>query len=290
MTNHKRCDLHMHTVHSDGTYTPTELVRLAKRAGLACIALTDHDTLNGIAEAQEEGNRSGIEVIAGVEISVKFEPGTMHILGYFVDRNSGQLKRKLEDIQEARRQRNPMIIQKLKAFGLQITLEEVERESGGGQVGRPHFARVLVNKGYVKDFDEAFNKYLAKGQPAYVDKRKLSSQDAIDMIEEAGGIASLAHPKQLKLDSKLDEFERVIAELKDQGLKGLEVYSSCQSPVEAARYKKTAERLGLLITGGSDFHGANRPQIQLGWLGEGAEIPYETIDQMKKLLLDRKIK
>ena len=290
MTNHKRCDLHMHTVHSDGTYTPTELVRLAKRAGLACIALTDHDTLNGIAEAQEEGNRSGIEVIAGVEISVKFEPGTMHVLGYFVDRNSGQLKRKLEDIQEARRQRNPMIIQKLKAFGLQIALEEVERESGGGQVGRPHFARVLVNKGYVKDFDEAFNKYLAKGQPAYVDKRKLSSQDAIDMIEEAGGIASLAHPKQLKLDSKLDEFERVIAELKDQGLKGLEVYSSCQSPAEAARYKKTAERLGLLITGGSDFHGANRPQIQLGWLGEGAEIPYETIDQMKKLLLDRKIK
>ena len=290
MANRKRCDLHMHTMHSDGTYTPTELIRLAKRANLACIALTDHDTLSGIAEAQEEGNRSGVEVIAGVEISVKFEPGTMHILGYFIDRNSEQLKRKLEDIQEARRQRNPMIIQKLNALGLKMTLEEVERESGGDQVGRPHFARVLVNKGYVKDFEEAFNKYLTKGAPAYVDKRKLTSQDAINMIEEAGGIASLAHPKLLKLDSKPDEFERVMTELRDQGLKGLEVYSSCQSSSEAARYKKTAERLGLLVTGGSDFHGANRPQVQLGWMGDGAEIPYETIDQMKKLLLDRKMK
>lgn len=286
----KRCDLHIHTVHSDGTYTPTELVRLAKRSGLACIALTDHDTLSGIAEAQEEGNRSGVEVISGVEISVKFEPGTMHILGYFVDRNSEQLKRKLEDIQEARRQRNPMIIQKLRALGLEITLEEVERESGGDQVGRPHFARVLVEKGYVKDFEEAFSQYLTKGQPAYVDKRKLSSRDAIEMIEEAGGIASLAHPKQLKLDSKPDEFERVVAELRDQGLKGLEVYSSCQSRAEAAHYRKTAERLGLIVTGGSDFHGANRPQVPLGWLGEGAEILYETIDRMKKMLLDRKLK
>jgi predicted metal-dependent phosphoesterase TrpH len=156
-------------------------------------------------------------------------------------------------------------------------------------VGRPHFARVLVQKGYVRDFEEAFNKYLAKGMPAYVDKRKLSSQDAIEMIKEAGGIASLAHPKQLKLDSKPDEFGRVISELRDQGLKGLEVYSSCQSSAEAARYRKTAERFGLLITGGSDFHGANKPSVKLGWMGsDDAEIPYETIDRLAMTMIGRK--
>ena len=256
----KRCDLHMHTIHSDGTLTPRALVELAKAKGLVCIALTDHDTLSGIEEAQTAGNRIGIEVIAGVEISVKFEPGTMHMLGYFVDRNSKKLSEGLASIQEARRMRNPKIIELLKSQGIHISLKEVERESGGGQVGRPHFARVLVKKGYVKDSEEAFDKYLAKGAPAYVDKRKLTSREAIEMIEEAGGIASLAHPKQLKLDSKPDQFEETIEQLQSEGLKGLEVYSSCQSQTEAARYRKTAERLGLIITGGSDFHGGNRPR------------------------------
>jgi len=288
MTDEKRCDLHMHTVHSDGTLTPKELVRLAKQKGLSCIALTDHDTLSGVEEAQDEGNRIGVEVIAGVEISVKFEPGTMHILGYFIDRHSKKLQDGLAEIQEARRKRNPMIIEKLRVLGIDISLEEVERESGGDQVGRPHFARVLVEKGYVKDFEEAFNKYLTKGAPAYVDKRKLTSRGAIEMIEEAGGVASLAHPKLLKLDSMPERFEETLEQLRSEGLKGLEVYSSCQSKTEAARYKKTAERLGLLITGGSDFHGANRPQASLGWMGDGAFIPYGMIDQMKKLLLERK--
>ena len=290
MANQKRCDLHMHTIHSAGTSTPRELTRLAKQRGLSCVAVTDHDTLSGVEEAQDEGNKIGLEVISGIEISVKFNPGTMHILGYFVDRNSKKLQDSLAEIQEARRERNPMIIEKLKAAGVNISLEEVERESGGGQVGRPHFARVLVKKKYVKDFEEAFNKYLAKGASAYVDKRKLSSREAIEMIEEAGGVASLAHPKQLKLDGTPERFEQTLDQLRAEGLKGLEVYSSCQSKEEAARYRKTAERLGLIITGGSDFHGANRPQAPLGWMGDGAMIPYETIDQMKKLLLERKTK
>ena len=290
MPNQKRCDLHMHTIHSDGTLTPTQLVRLAKERGLSCIALTDHDTLSGVEEAQTEGHRAGIEVIAGVEISVKFEPGTMHILGYFVDRNANGIREGLASIQEARRTRNPMIIERLRALGINISLEEVSAESGGDQVGRPHFARVLIKKKYVKNFEEAFDQYLTKGAPAYVDKRKLTSREAIAMIEEAGGIASLAHPKQLKLDSKPDRFEEVIEQLKQEGLGGLEVYSSCQSKDEAQRYLKTAERLNLLVTGGSDFHGANRPEAPLGWMGDGAMIPYETIDQMKQILLDRKIK
>ena len=288
MAEKRRCDLHMHTVHSDGTLTPTELVELAKRQGLSCIALTDHDTLNGVEEAQSAGSRLGVEVIAGVEISAICEPGTMHILGYFIDPKSKQLQEKLEEIQEARRQRNPMIIEKLCASGLDITLEEVEQESGGDQVGRPHFARALVRKGYVKNFQEAFDKYLAKGAVAYVDKRKFTSRDSIEMITEAGGVASLAHPKTLKLSGNV--FEQKLDELKSEGLKGLEVYSSCQNKEESAGFKKTADRLGLFVTGGSDFHGANRPHVQLGWMGDGVSIPYETIDGMKKLLLDRKVK
>lgn len=284
----RRCDLHMHTVHSDGTLTPTELVELAKRQGLSCIALTDHDTLSGVEEAQVAGSKIGLEVIAGVEISAVFNPGTMHILGYFIDPKSKQLQGKLEEIQKARRQRNPMIIEKLGAIGIDITLQEVEAESGGDQIGRPHFARVLVKKGYVQNFDEAFEKYLTKGTPGYVDKRKLSSRDSIEMIEEAGGIASLAHPKLLRLDRT--EFERKLDQLKSEGLKGLEVYSSCQNKEEAENFKKLADRLGLFVTGGSDFHGANKPDIPLGWMGDGVSIPYDTIDGMKKLLLDRKMK
>lgn len=288
MSNIRRCDLHMHTIHSDGTLTPTALVKLAKKQGLSCIALTDHDTLSGVQEAQNAGSCVGVEVIAGVEISAICEPGTMHILGYFIDPKSRQLQEKLEEIQEARRQRNPMIIEKLRALGIEITLEEVERESGGDQIGRPHFAKVLVQKGHVQNFEEAFDRYLAKGCPAYVDKRKFTSRDSIQMIEEAGGIASLAHPKTLKLDLK--EFEQKLDELKSEGLKGLEVYSSCQNKDEATQFKKTADRLGLFVTGGSDFHGANRPQVPLGWMGDGASIPYDMIDRMKKLLLDRKMK
>ena len=286
----KRCDLHMHTVHSDGTLTSAELVRLAKKTGLACIALTDHDTLSGIEEAQDEGKLAGVEVISGVEISVICEPGTMHILGFFVDRNSKQLQEGLAGIQAARRMRNPQIIQKLQALGIDITLEEVKRASGGGQVGRPHFARVLVEKGCVRNSEEAFHKYLTKGAPAYVDKRKMTSREAMEMIENAGGIAALAHPKQLKLDDTPERFEEAVEQLKSEGMKGIEVYSSCQSKEEAACYRKTAERLGLLMTGGSDFHGANKPEVTLGWMGEGAEIPYETVDRMKKMILDRKRK
>lgn len=286
----RRCDLHTHSTHSDGTLSPKALLDLAKRQGLSCIALTDHDTLSGVEEAQAAGSRLGIEVISGIEISAICEQGTMHILGYFVDFKSEELKSKLEDIQEARRQRNPQIIEKLRSLGINITFKEVEQVSGGDQVGRPHFAKVLVQKGVVKNFEEAFTKYLAKGCPAYVDKRKFSSRDSIQMIESAGGIASLAHPTTLGLDAKPKEFEQTLDQLKAEGLKGLEVYSSCQSKEDAARYKKTADRLGLFVTGGSDFHGSNRPDVPLGWMGNGTSVSYETIDRMKELLLSRKLK
>ncbi len=270
----------MHTVHSDGTLTPRELVVRAKSRELSCVALTDHDTINGIREAQSTGEKIGVEVIAGVEISVVFEPGTMHILGYFLDIENQNLLKGLRGIQNDRRERNPKIIKKLNALGISITLEEVIQVSGGDQVGRPHFARVLMDKGYAASPEEVFKKYLGKGCPAYVDKRKVSSERAIKMIRDAGGVASLAHPKQLKV-SQGKAFESEIAKLADQGLSGLEVYSSCQSKEEASYYKEVANRTGLVATGGSDFHGANKPKIELGWMGEGASLFYDTIHSLR---------
>lgn len=273
----------MHTTHSDGTLTPEELIKRAKSRNLDCVALTDHDTVSGIGEAKEAGLKFGVEVIAGVEISVIFPPGTMHILGYFIDPENPALLEGLKLVQDARAKRNPQIIEKLGKLGVKITLEEVIAESGGDQVGRPHFARVLVKKGYAQDAQDAFNRFLAKGAPAYVDKRNMTSETAIRMIRTAGGVASLAHPKQLKLKDE-KEFEAEIAKLSDEGLSGMEVFSSCQSREEAAYYKKVSDRFGLVTTGGSDFHGANRPNVDLGWLGEGACLYYDTIGHLRSRL------
>jgi predicted metal-dependent phosphoesterase TrpH len=205
----------------------------------------------------------------------------MHILGYFVDPENQDLLEGLRPIQEARQKRNPMIIERLKALGMKITLEEVEKVSGGDQVGRPHFARVMVEKGYVKNFEEAFSKYLTRGGPAYVNKRTVESGEAISMIRRSGGVSVLAHPKQLKVPhGKI--FESEIAKLVDQGLAGLEVYSSCQSQEEASYYRDVANRFDLVVTGGSDFHGGNKATIELGWMGDGVNLFYDTVESLRE--------
>ena len=275
-------DLHMHTTHSDGTFLPRDLVRLAKEKRLECISVTDHDTMSSFEECAEEAKKVGVELIPGIEISAQFEPGTLHILGFFLDQNHPKLKSALTDIQKARKERNPQIIQKLNALGIPITLEEVEAVSGGKQVGRPHFARVLLEKGAVKTMDDAFKKYLAKGKPAYIDKRRLSPKESIEWIREAGGIASVAHPKQMRLEER--GLTEEIARLVDEGLGGLEAYNSCQNREEAGLYKRLAKRFNLFVTGGSDFHGANKPDVELGGLGDGAELDYEVVKAMKKSL------
>ena len=277
-----RIDLHMHTTHSDGTYLPRDLVRYAGEKGLGCISVTDHDTMSSYEECADEAKKSGIELIPGIEISAQFEPGTLHILGFFLDRNHPQLKASLDEIQKARRERNPQIIEKLNRLGIAITLEEVKAASGGKQVGRPHFAKVLVKKGVVKSMEEAFVKYLAKGKPAYVDKRRFSSKDSIARIREAGGIAVVAHPKQMKLNEAalIKELHRLV----DEGLGGIEAYNSCQNTEEAVLYKRLAKRFNLLVTGGSDFHGANKPEVDLGSMGDGVELGYEVVEAMKNRL------
>lgn len=278
----KQIDLHMHTTHSDGTFEPHELIQYAKEKGLTCISVTDHDTMSSYEECASEAKKVGIELIPGIEISAQFDPGTLHILGFFQNPSDTALERILNDIQKAREERNPQIVEKLGRLGIPITLKEVEGESGGGQVGRPHFARLLVKKGVVKTMEEAFRKFLAKGKPGYVDKRRLSPREAIECIRAAGGIAVVAHPKQMRLDegALTKEFTR----LTDEGLGGIEVYNSCQTKHEAALYKKLAKRFNLFETGGSDFHGKNKPDVDLGDLGDGAKLDYEVIEKMRASL------
>ncbi|MGD8989694.1 MAG: PHP domain-containing protein, partial [Syntrophobacterales bacterium] len=186
-------DLHTHSSYSDGSFSPGQLVQLAKDKGLRAIALTDHDTVAGLEEALAAGKELEVEVVPGVEISAQYPPGTMHILGYYVQPSHPELLRDLEKLQKARAARNPKIIERLQALGLEISWTEVLNLSGG-QVGRPHIAQVLLHRGYVSSINEAFSRYLKKGAIAYVEKFRFPPDEAIAMIRNAGGLAALAHP------------------------------------------------------------------------------------------------
>ncbi len=290
----KRVDFHMHTTHSDGSYTPAELMRYCKQKKLECVSVTDHDTMSSFEEAEREAKQLGIELVPGVEISAQFDPGTLHILGFFLDRHHPRLKAMFEEIQKARRERNPMIIKKLNDLGIDISMEEVIEAACGSktgkvsdkQIGRPHFAKVLIKKKAVKNHEDAFNKYLAKGRPAYVDKRRVSSQEALTLIREAGGIASVAHPKQMKLNP--EALEKEIGKLAQEGLEAIEVYNSCQNPRDNDIFNRIAERFKLVKTGGSDFHGTNKPDVDLAYLGENVHLGYEMVDALRERIAQRR--
>ncbi len=297
-------DFHMHTTHSDGTYSPEELMRACKEKNISCAAVTDHDTMSSFKLCESEAQKLGLELIPGIEISATFDPGTMHILGYFLDIDNPELKAALEEIQQVRRERNSRMIEKLNEAGIEITLEEVVKEAlrddnnpfrrghllqGVGadvkQIGRPHFAKVLVKKRVVKDAQEAFQKYLGKGCSAYLDKQKLTPEEAVGLINRAGGIASIAHPKQMKVDDVC--MEKEIKKLTELGLGGLEVYNSCQDIEENAVYLKMAKRYNLVPTGGSDFHGPQKPGVQLGFAGAGIQMGYEMVDALREKIVRR---
>ena len=275
-------DLHIHTTESDGSLTPSQVVHYAKEKGLKAIAITDHDTIHGNEEAIKEGISEGVEVIPGVEISVDYSPGTMHMLGYFITTEDPILNEKLTLLQDSRADRNPRIIEKLNKLGLSLTYDEVVQVSGGGQVGRPHMAQVLMKKGYTKSIKEAFDKYLGKGAPAYLDKFRLSAVEAITMITDAGGIPVLAHPFTLYCKSS-DELDALVEKLVNQGLQGLEVYYSEHDERKTSSYKLLAKRYNLAITGGSDFHGKNMKGIDLGTGRGKLKIPYTALENLKTI-------
>jgi hypothetical protein len=257
-------DLHAHTNASDGDLSPLELVALAKEKKLSALGITDHDTLMGVGEGLEAGGMYGIHIIPGVEISAIYDPGTLHILGYFRGYPVG-LEMDLEYVQKGRSDRFPKIIEKLNAMGLKITLTDVTEIAGGAQIGRPHIAKALMKKGYVKDFDEAFDNYLAKGKPGYVEKKKLTCEKATMLINRHGGVPVLAHPFTLKLGD--DDLKHFTLHLKQYGLMGIEVYYPEHTREQTRLYKSIAKALDLILTGGTDYHGSDRNGASLGDTG-----------------------
>ena len=273
-------DLHTHTTRSDGSATPQELIELARAKGARAVAITDHDTVAAIVEARDAADRCGIEFVAGIEISAEYSPGTMHILGYCIDERSSVLAEQLNRLKSARETRNPQIAVRLQSLGFDIDYSEVARLAGNEVVGRPHFARVMVQKGYASSIQDAFDRFLKKDAPAYVEKARLSPADSIALIHQAGGVAVLAHPYQLNLSSYKDA-EELIGELAQVGLDGLEAVYSRHDTAQRTRYAEIASRHGLLVTGGSDYHGSYKPDIEiLTGLGD-LEVPYELLEAVK---------
>jgi predicted metal-dependent phosphoesterase TrpH len=273
-------DLHIHTTASDGVMSPSEIVRYAKAKGLQAIAITDHDTIEGLEEGLLEGERIDFEVIPGIEISAEHSPGSMHLLGFFLDIHHPLLNERLGYLQKARAERNPKIVDRLNRLGIELTYEEVLKASGGGQVGRPHFAQVLLEKNYVRSFQEAFERFLKKGAPAYVDKFRFTAKEAIHFINEAKGVAVLAHPNTLNMNG-YSELENLILRLTEEGLRGIEVYYPEHSVLEVAQYKTLTERYGLLMTGGTDYHGIEKNGLDIG-VGRGdMRLPYSIVEGLK---------
>ncbi len=256
-------DLHVHTNASDGTMSPTELVRYAKKKKLKAIAVTDHDTVEGVQEALDAGALENFEVIPGIEISAEAPQGTLHILGYCIDYTDKAFLDTISILQKAREERNPRIITKLQELGLSIEFQEVVEQAETGQVGRPHFAQVLVQKGYVKTPREAFDRYLKRGAPAYVEKFRFQPAEAIAAIRKAGGIPVLAHPVTLEY-KKSAELEDFVKELIHLGLMGIEVLYPEHNRSLTKQYTALAEKHRMLITGGSDFHGFNIKGLDIG--------------------------
>lgn len=272
-------DLHCHSTASDGTLPPREVARLAKQSRLSAFALTDHDTVAGCAEAADEAKRLGIDFLPGIEISAEYpSPGTMHILGYGVDAQSPHLKNLTETLIAGRDNRNPLIVAKLNEMGVAVTMAEWENEAKGAVLGRPQLAAILHRKGYVSSIKQAFDKYIGQGAPAYFDKERLTPRQAFERIAASGGIAVLAHPVQLRTQNDA-QLERVVKDLVDLGMAGLEVIHSDHDAAWVEKLTRLADRFGLIKTGGSDFHGTNKKDIQLG-LANGRRIGREMFDAL----------
>ena len=271
-------DLHTHSLKSDGSMTPAEVVREAKRAGLTAIALSDHDTVDGIYEAMAEGEKIGVEVVPAIEFSVQSETET-HILGYYIDIENPELKKVLTEVVDLRIERNYVTCQKLNELGFDITLEEVRALAPNNFVGRAHFARVLMDKGYTKSVKEGFDKYMSAGQYAYCEKQRLTAKEAIELIKKCGGLSFLAHPHLTQLND--DELRIFLEELKGYGLNGLEGYYTDYTPEMQEKYQSMAKEMGLMISGGTDFHAKMKPHISIGTGLGNMKIPYSVLENIK---------
>lgn len=277
-------DLHIHTSASDGTHTPHEILHMASQIGLQAIAITDHDTTDGARLAAACEISGALSFLAGVEISSKAPPkvaggGSLHILGYGIDVGDPALQRALDELQRARANRTPAIVTQLNRLGIGISLERVAAEVGSATPGRPHVAKVLVEMGVVATIDEAFDRYLGKNRPAYVDKYRLDCRHAIDLIRGAGGVPVLAHPYLVKCDHAR-ELPTLLANLHSMGLMGVEVYYPEHPRMFIDQLVALAQRYDLLVTGGTDFHGELTPGIQLGRGYGDLYVPYSVYEAL----------
>lgn len=276
----KRIDLHTHSLKSDGAQTPTDVVRTAFEAGLSAIALSDHDSIEGVEEAVEQGKRLGIEVIPAVELSAQSDT-ELHILGYFIDIHNKKLQNAMAYALQVRDERQEETCRKLNEQGFSITMDELREEAHGNPVlCRAHFAQIMVRKGYAASVQEAFSKYLSVGCYAYSNRQALTGPEAVSLIREAGGIAVAAHLHLIKMpDEALKEYLRSLI---PYGLDGVEGYYTDYTPDMEVRYRGMAEELGLTISGGTDYHGANKPHIAIGQGRGNLTIPYSVLEGLKE--------
>ncbi len=274
-------DLHTHSTFSDGTFSPAELVDAGIEAGLTAIALTDHDTTNGVGLFLEACAAHEFEGIPGVEISAEFQPGSMHMLGYFMDTENDAFEEMLLRIRGGRSDRNSSILTKLQKQGIDISWADVTAEAGDDVVGRPHFARALLKKGRVRSVKQAFDTYLAKGQPAYADRYRPSPADGVRAITEAGGVAVLGHPATLRVPAK--DVRGLVGELVDAGLRGMEIYCTEHNAMHVREYLSIANEFDLLTTGGTDFHGAVNPDIAIGRGFGSLNVPDRILDELYRV-------
>ncbi|MCF8110995.1 MAG: PHP domain-containing protein [Desulfobacteraceae bacterium] len=287
-------DLHIHSSASDGSLSPEQILHQALNCGLAAISITDHDTVEGTEAALAHGIPENLEFVTGVEISAEFPPeydvsGSMHILGYGITVDEPMLNRMLEKQQAARSNRNPKIIQKLNSLGIKVSLEEIEAETGKNEIARPHIAACLVRKGYAANVDEAFDRYLGRGGPAYVNKFRVPAKEAIETIDAAGGIAVLAHPGLLR-EPAANRLENLVSMLADMGLGGIEAYYPGHDQKQTELYEKIAEKFELLVTGGTDFHGDINPEISMGSGTGDLAVPYSVFQKLEETLAVKKPK
>lgn len=296
-------DLHCHSTASDGRLTPVKLVELARQLEIRAIALTDHDTVAGLRTFHDTGKALGVETISGVEVSAEYSRGTMHIVGLFVDPASHAFRSFLKKLSDGRKIRNPQIVQRLNELGMTITMQEVEEEAGcvdngtgGGaldtkSVGRPHIAAVMIRKGYVKTKQEAFDRFLAKGRPAYFTRFAASPEESIQQIHSANGLAILAHPSYLKAKDEA-ELDEIVGDLKRKGMDGIEVHYSTHTPEDTALCARLAAKYELAISGGSDYHaeaGRGNTAVELGsGVGNNLCIPYSVLEKLKEKKFKRR--
>ncbi len=274
-----RLDLHLHSTHSDGSQPPAEIIAMAHKADVRALAITDHDILTGLPDAVEAARPLGIDVIPGVEISSRFDDDELHILGYYFDPADPTLLARLKTLRESRHRRNPLIVERLRDLGVSLTYDEVRELAGTDAVGRPHIARLLMEKGHVKTAKEAFDRYLARGKAAYVARELPEPTEAIRWIRDAGGVAVLAHPLWVKRTG--EALRKLCEKLKEAGLGGIEVHYSTHTPQQTSDFLNLARHLDLLVTGGSDYHGLTKPDIEVGTGRGNLTVPDKLLEPLK---------